>query len=133
MGSEFAYEDLLSDEVEKFDYLWLRDEACGEWQCFILERRPRYENSGYSKQVVWLDQVSYRPVTIQYFDRRDRLQKTLFFEDYRSYEDQFWRAQQMRMENHLTGKTTVLTFTPFQFRTGLTARDFDPAVLRRLR
>jgi len=30
MGSEFAYEDLSSQEVDKFRYKWLRDEALGE-------------------------------------------------------------------------------------------------------
>ena len=68
MGSELAYEDLLSDEVEKFDYRWLRDEACGEDSCFVLERRPRYENSGYSKQVLWMDQSEYRIHGIEYYD-----------------------------------------------------------------
>lgn len=61
VGSEFSYEDLLSDEVEKFDYRWLRNEPCGEQACFVLERRPRYENSGYTRQIVWIDQAEYRP------------------------------------------------------------------------
>jgi len=32
MGSEFAYEDLSSQEIEKYTYKYLRDEACGELQ-----------------------------------------------------------------------------------------------------
>ena len=64
VGSEFAYEDLLSDEVEKFDFLWLRDEACGEWQCHVVQRVPRYRDSGYSRQVSWIDQVDFRPMRI---------------------------------------------------------------------
>ena len=133
VGSEFAYEDLLSDEVEKFDYRWLRDEACGDWACFVIERRPRYANSGYSRQVVWIDQEAFRPVKIEYYDRRERLQKTLIVEDYRQYLDRYWRAHIMRMENHQTQKTTVLSFSTFEFRTGLSERDFDPSVLRRVR
>ncbi|MFQ6004460.1 MAG: outer membrane lipoprotein-sorting protein [Woeseia sp.] len=133
VGSEFAYEDLLSDEVEKFDYRWLRNEACTDWQCFVLERRPRYEDSGYSRQVVWIDQDQYRPVKIEYYDRKGRLKKTLVFEDYRNYLDRYWRAKRMRMENHQTGKTTMLAFGEFQFSTGLTDQDFDPSALRRLR
>lgn len=133
MGSEFAYEDLLSDEVEKFDYRWLRDDACGELQCFVIERRPRYEHSGYTRQILWLDQSEYRAITTEFFDRKGLLQKTLTFEDYRLYHDRFWRAHQMRMENHQTGKITVLSFTPFEFSTGLSSQDFEPAMLRRLR
>ena len=132
-GSEFAYEDLLSDEVEKFDFLWLREEACGELQCHVVQRVPTYRDSGYSRQVVWIDQSEFRPQHIDYYDRENRLLKTLEFEDYRLYHDRFWRAQQMRMNNILTRKQTTLGFGDFDFRTGLTERDFDPAALRRLR
>jgi len=133
VGSEFAYEDLLSDEVEKFDYLWLKEEPCGEWQCHVIERRPRYENSGYSKQVVWIDRQEFRPTRIEFYDQKRRLQKTLEFEGYRHYLERYWRAHTMRMVNHQTKKTTVLSFSTFEFQTGLTARDFDPSVLRRMR
>ena len=30
MGSEFAFEDFSGQEVGKYSYLWLRDEACGD-------------------------------------------------------------------------------------------------------
>lgn len=130
VGSEFAYEDLLSVEVENFDFLWLRDEACGEWQCHVVERRPRYDNSGYSRQVVWIDQSEFRPMKIEYYDKKERLQKKLVFENYRRYLDRYWRAHLMRMDNRQTQKTTVLSFSSFEFQTGLTARDFDPSRLR---
>lgn len=133
MGSEFAYEDLLSDEVEKFDYRWLRDEPCGELVCFVLERRPRYEDSGYSKQVIWIDQAEYRTFKTEYYDLRDRHEKTLTLDAHRLYLDRFWRAHELRMENHLTEKLTLLLFENYEFQTGLTDQAFDPSALRRLR
>jgi hypothetical protein len=132
VGSEFSYEDLLSDEVERFDYRWLRDEPCGESACFVIERYPRDPDSGYSKQVVWLDKDELRPMRIEFHDRRQRHEKSLTLEDYRLYEDRFWRAHTMTMDNHLTERTTVLTFGAFEFRTGLSAAAFDPSALRRL-
>jgi outer membrane lipoprotein-sorting protein len=133
VGSDFAYEDLLSDEIEKFDYEWMRDESCGLAQCFLIDRRPRYAGSGYARQLVWIDQAEFRPVRIEYYDRRNRHQKTLTFEEYRLYLGRFWRAHLMRMDNHRTGKATLLSFSDFDFQTGLTVQDFDPDVLRRLR
>jgi len=133
MGSELAYEDLLSDEVDKFDYRWLRDDPCGDLLCFVIERTPRYENSGYSKQILWLDQTDYRAMIIEYYDLRERHQKTLVLDDYRLYLDRFWRAHEYRMENHLTQKRTLLSFSPYEFQTGLTEQAFDPSSLRRLR
>ena len=60
MGSEFAYEDISSNEVEKYTYKYLRDEACGELQCFVVERYPVDPNSGYTRHVAWLDKDEYR-------------------------------------------------------------------------
>ena len=40
MGSEFAYEDMGSPEVEKFSYRYLRDESCGDLTCTVSERVP---------------------------------------------------------------------------------------------
>jgi len=133
VGSELAYEDLLSDEVEKFDYRWLRDEACGDETCFVLERRPRYDDSGYSRQVLWMDQSEYRAHRIDYYDLDGMLEKTLALSNYRVYLDRYWRAHEYLMENHQTGKRTELSFGPYGFYTGLTDSDFDPSALRRLR
>jgi hypothetical protein len=54
MGSEFAYEDLASQEVEEFTYKWLRDETCpgkeyGSQKCFVIEQYPIDTDSGYSR------------------------------------------------------------------------------------
>lgn len=133
MGSELAYEDLLSDEVAKFDYRWLGDEACGGDACFMLERRPRYEDSGYSRQVLWIDQTEYRVHRIEYYDLDGVLEKTLTLTDYRLYLDRYWRAHDYLIENHQMNKRTELSFGPYEFRTGLTEQDFDPSALRRLR
>ena len=46
MGSEFAYEDLSSQEVEKFTYKYLRDENCESMNCFVIERDPVDKYSG---------------------------------------------------------------------------------------
>lgn len=56
MGSEFAYEDLSSQEVEKYSYKFLRDEAINGEQCFVVERIPNDKSSGYTRQVIWVDQ-----------------------------------------------------------------------------
>jgi outer membrane lipoprotein-sorting protein len=133
VGSEFAYEDLLSFEVAKYDYRWLRDEPCGELACFVIERVPLYENSGYTRQAVWVDQKEYRIMRVEFFDRKEALLKTLVMSDYRLYLDQYWRAHRLFMENHQTGKTTELLFDRYAFRTGLSESNFNSNRLKRLR
>ena len=137
VGSEFAYEDLLSQEVDKYSYRWLRDEPCSEsadaLPCFVVERFPLYENSGYTRQVTWIDQQEYRPMRIDYYDRKDSLLKTMTLSQYNQYLGQYWRADDQFMVNHQTGKTTRLTFDEWEFRVGVNERDFNPNRLKRLR
>ena len=133
MGSEFAYEDLVSQEVDKYEYEWLRDEACGELTCLVIARTPTYENSGYTRQIVWIDSQEYRPMKIDFYDRKESLLKTLDFAGYQQYLSRYWRAGEMNMVNHQTGKSTVLRFTEYAFQTGLAEGDFTSTKLKRAR
>jgi outer membrane lipoprotein-sorting protein len=133
MGSEFAYEDFTSQEVAKYKYKWLRDEPCGELTCFVVERIPQYESSGYTREITWVDQTEYRIQRVDFYDRKDTLLKTLRLEDYRQYLDKYWRAHDLSMENHQTGKTTRLTWSGYEFRVGLEEGDFTKDRLKRMR
>ena len=133
VGSEFAYEDLLSQEIEKYSYKWLRDEELNSQRFFVVESTPQYKNSGYSKLVMWLDQIEYRVHKIDYYDRKNSLLKTLTHLGYNKYLDQYWRADQLRMVNHQTGKSTDLFFNDWAFQTGQQNAKFTPARLKRAR
>ena len=133
MGSEFAFEDLGSQEVEKYKYKYLRDEACGDWQCYVIERRPAYKYSGYTRQVVWLDKDKYRVYKVEFFDRKNSPLKTLTSSDYKEYLGHYWRPGKMEMINHQTGKSTTLDWKDYKFRTGLKSGDFRSNKLKSLR
>lgn len=131
MGSEFAFEDISSQEVEKYRYQYLRDETLDGHDTFVIERYPEYEHSGYTRQIVWLDKTMYQPLKIEFYDRKNELLKTLSYRDYRHYLDQYWRPDEMFMVNHQTGKSTTLKWSNYRFATGLTDRDFDQSSLKR--
>ena len=133
MGSEFAYEDISSQEVEKYTYKYLRDELLDGENMFVFERYPVDRKSGYTRQVVWMDQDEYRERKIVYYDRKNSLLKTLTFSGYRKYLDKFWKAEEMDMINHQTGKSTKLAWSNYAFGTGLRDRDFDRNSLKRAR
>lgn len=133
MGSEFAYEDISSQEVKKFSYKWLRDEAIDGEEAFVVERVPQYEHSGYTKQHAWIDKEHYRVLRVDYFDRKGALLKTLTASDYHQYLEKYWRAHRMDMQNHLNGKNTTLLFSDYEFQNGLSERDFDRNSLKRIR
>ena len=133
MGSEFAFEDLSSQEVEKYHYRYLREEPCGEWTCDVLERVPVAAESGYGRQRVWVDREAFRVPRIDYYDRRDKPLKTLRMSGYQEYLGHYWRPQRMAMVNHQTGKSTLLLWTDYRFGTGLGERDFHPKRMQQVR
>ena len=133
VGSEFAYEDLVSQEVDKYEYRWLRDEQCGDLECAVVERYPRYENSGYTRQIVWWDKEEYRVQKIEYYDRKDTLLKTLTYHDYQEYNGEYWRPDRMAMVNHQNGKSTDLVFEEWTFGAGVSDNEFTASRLRRAR
>lgn len=133
MGSEFAYEDISSQEVEKYTYKYLRDEDFDGQAAYVFERYPVDKKSGYTRQVVWMDKEHFRDLKIDYYDRKDSLLKTLTTSGYQQYLDQYWRASEMFMDNHQTGKSTTLTWKNYQFGNDLKDRDFDRNSLKRAR
>jgi len=134
VGSEFAYEDLVSFEVGKYGYKHLRDEACGSLQCFVVERTPKYDNSCYTRQVTWTDKDEYRIVKVDFYDRKNELLKTLTFEDNRQYLDKYWRSHKLVMINHQNGKSTELSVEDdYVFGNDFKDTDFTKGRLKRIR
>ena len=139
VGSEFAYEDLGSQEIEKYtDRVVIRDEECpnskGKENCHVIERKPVEKSSGYSRQILWIDQTpAHRVWKIDFFDRKESLLKTLNFSDYKIYLDKFWRPSKYFMINHQTGKSTDLFINNIEFKVGLSSEDFNQKSLSRVR
>jgi outer membrane lipoprotein-sorting protein len=133
VGSEFAYEDISSQEVAKYTYKYLHNEACGDIECFVIERYPAYKHSGYTKQIIWVDTKEFRPIKIDFYDRKSELLKTLAYEDYQQYIGQYWRADRFMMQNHQNGKSTEIVWKNYRFKVGLAESDFTHANLKRVR
>jgi len=132
VGSEFAFEDFTAIELNKFDYTYVDEVPCGDLTCDVLERTPRYENSGYTKQVSWVDQTDFQIRKVEFYDRRGDLLKVLEMNDYRNYEG-IWRAHKLSMSNVQTNKQTDLIYGDYTFSTGLAENDFVKGRLSRLR
>jgi len=133
MGSEFAYEDIGSQELDKYDYRYLDAETLDSIECYVVERYPVDERSGYDRHVLWYDKEEYRVRRIEYYGRDDSLLKTLDVRGYELYADRFQRPAEMTMLNHRSGRTTILRWDDWEFGTGLTDRDFDSRSLDRAR
>lgn len=132
VGSEFAFEDFTSLELNKYDYEWIGEDISEGLAQDIVVRTPRYEDSGYTRQVSWVDREVFQVRKVEFYDRRGDLLKTLTLDDYRDY-DGIWRAHRLNMVNHQTGKSTDLVYGEYAFDIALDDADFERGRLSRLR
>jgi hypothetical protein len=131
MGSEFAFEDLSSFEIEKYTYKYLKDDTVNGELCFVVELDPVDKNSGYTRQLIWVDQSHYRAQKVEFYDRKNSLLKTLTMSDYKLHLEKFWRANKQNMVNNQTKKSTDYIIHDLAFNKGLSEKDFNKATLKR--
>jgi outer membrane lipoprotein-sorting protein len=129
VGSEFAYEDMVEQNLDKFTYNWLSEEAC----CNVVVRIPKGADSGYSREKVWFDKSNNTFVKIEYYNLGGTLVKILTATGYQKHNGKFWRPSSMTMRNNLTGKQTTLEWRNQRFSIGLNASEFTTEAISRLR
>jgi len=134
LGSEFSFEDLGgAGGLDKKTYKWIKDEVLNGRDCYVLEAYPKDKNSGYTKQVSWIDKEDFRAYKVEYYDRKHSHLKTMTITEYEKHNDKWWRPGNMYMVNHQTHKKTRILFSETKFGVGLTAKQFTKNSLSRAR
>ena len=133
VGSEFAYEDLSSQEPEKYTYKFIGEDSINGMEAYIIERYSTDSKSGYTKEVVWYDKEEFRQLKIDFYDRKSTLLKTFEAKEFQLYNNEFWRADSFTMVNHQNGKSTQLLWSDYTFSKGLNERNFDQRSLRNVK
>jgi len=133
VGSEFSYQDMVDQDIDKFTYEWLEQSSCpGGGSCDVVDRYPK-EKSGYTKQRMWIDTDESRHRQIQYFGKGSLHVKTLNISGYKKFKGRWWRAARLSMQNHQTGKSTILTWKNRKFGISISSRDLSVSGLKRLK
>ena len=130
MASEFSYEDIASQNYKNYTYekdiqKVLRDTK----EYFKITRVPVDKNSGYSKQVVYIDTKTYLARFGEYYDKQNRLLKNVIFSNYKKI-DGVYRVQKIEMHNVQNSKSSTLTWDEDRINTGLTQKDFSKRALK---
>lgn len=132
VGSDFAYEDLSSLELEKFNFQSMSDTTLGGQSVIEVTYTPKYSGTGYSAIRSYLDSGHYQPVVNHYFNSRGEHMKTLELGDYKSYgSGAIWRPHRLKMTDHLSGSDTVIAFSNF-VANGTAASNFAPNRFQRV-
>ena len=129
MGSEFSFEDLVNFWwIEKFKYKFVRDQKVGARDTWVVERVPRSKDSGYSKQIVWIDKEYLQALRVDFYDRKGQLLKTANFKSWKKYGSK-WRSDRIEMVNRQTGKKSNAVWTKRVWGKTLTDDEFSPTSL----
>lgn len=111
-GTEFTYEDLSNRIVAKYDWRFVEEADLvtdqGAVPVFVLEARPRYADTGYSKLRIHLHREAWRQERIEFFDKAGRLLKVLDNRGWRHRHGRFWRPDSIEMRNVQTKKRTTI-------------------------
>ncbi len=132
MGSEFSYEDLGSQEVDKYNFKWLKDIKVDGAQGWEVERIPK-SNSGYSKMIMTVSSKFMNPTKIDYYDRKGQLLKEAVFSGFKSFKvgaKTLWRASKIHMKNVQTKKESTMEWKTRKLGVESNARDFKKTSLK---
>jgi len=131
MGSEFAYEDISGNNLDKFSYTRLGEADLAGEKCDLIEKKPLYENSGYTKIKTWISKSRSLVLRQEFTDRKNTLLKVQVFESYREFPNGVWLPQKITMANLQTGKKSILEFKERQLKVGLKPTDFTTESMER--
>jgi hypothetical protein len=128
MGSEFSYEDIGGQILDKYTYKLL-SESKDEW---IVESTP-IEKSGYSKMITTVSKKLTNPTKVQYFDRRGDLLKVSLMQDYKIFkikDKSINMANKITMVNKQTKKKSIISWTKRKLGLKLKSNDFKSSKLK---
>ena len=91
MGTDFTYDDMGDRKVNEDTHKLLKTEALNNAPCYVVESIPKEDRYIYSKKITWVDQANWLPFKVEYYDRKDRLLKTLTTEWHQV--DKIWTWQ----------------------------------------
>lgn len=131
MGSEFTYEDIGGNSVDKWSYSFIEEISFNNQVCFIIEKKPKYQNSGYTKIKEWISKENYHLLRSEYFDRKNSLLKVQTISEWKKY-GKVWRSDIIVMDNVQTGKKSILTYGKRIFNSGITINQFSRSAMKRL-
>jgi hypothetical protein len=128
MGSEFSYEDIGGQVLDKYTYKLLSEDKVN-WE---VESTPK-KKSGYSKMITTISKSDLSPVKVQYFDRRSELLKESALSKFNNYavgKKKFIIADKIIMQNVQTKKKSIIEWTSRTLGAKLLDRDFKSSKLK---
>jgi outer membrane lipoprotein-sorting protein len=130
MGTDFTYEDMGSRGLNKDNFSLRGEEAVDGEPCWVVEARPKDSRDPYGRRVIRVRKDSYIFAAVDFYDRQDRLLKTLRVSGIDQI-DGIWTAQRMEMTNVQDKHSTVIDISEIRFNMPLEDSLFAVTTLER--
>ena len=124
MGTDYTFEDLVSEARDKFNYERLADEELEGIKAFVVKAvatDPELaKETGYSFRKLWITQDNFLVVRIDFYDKRERLLKRQTNSEPVNVKDSLWRSNKSVMEHFDNQHKTI---------TEISSRSFDESAV----
>jgi hypothetical protein len=129
VSSEFSYEDIASTNYKNYTYQKDYEIVTKNGKkYFKITRIPKDRYSGYSKQVVYVDSKNYLLKYGEFYDKRNKLLKTIEFDYIKK--PTTYRVTSIKIQNIQNKKSTQLFYKSDKIGVNLSNKDFSKRVLR---
>jgi outer membrane lipoprotein-sorting protein len=141
VGSDFAYEDLRTENLYSHDYKYLgtKNVKAINAKCYLVEARPKSDdekqNTGYSKRIFWIS-TDYLVRRVDYYSKdgeKKGIVKTQFFNKFtnpKSYKG-FHRPSETIMIDKKNNTRTIFMFGDRKINEGVKDDTFSERQLKR--
>ncbi len=130
MGTDFTYDDMGDRKVEEDSHKFIKNETIDGYDCWVVESTPKEKNYMYSKKVFWVRKDVLIAIKVDYYDRQNKLMKTLTVSDIVKIDD-IWTPKKMVMNNIQKKHKTILQFENIQFNIDISNSYFSVVTLEK--
>lgn len=129
MGSDFTYDDLGEEDINKSTYKLLKSEPTGDGNLQVIEAvytdQQKIKESGYSKRIISINEKTNMMVKTEFYGTDGKLRKVLECSEFKQFGDQKrWRPMRYQMKNMEKGTETILKFGDYKIDKGIDANRF---------
>ena len=129
-GTDFTYDDLGTRSLSKDNFAILGEEKVNGVDCWILESKAKDTKAKISRRITWVDKKTYVVRKGEYYDKQNRLQKTLTCENIQQVKG-YWTTLKMTMTNVQTNHKTVYEINNLKYDEKVNESYFTVSALER--
>ncbi len=134
MGTEFAYEDLALENLDRHEYKLAGSKKLNGHECYLVEAMPKSKkdrkNSGYSKRVIWIRKDIFYTARVEYHNKKRKLVKVLENGDPVNISGTVWRSNEFIMKNLKSKRRTRMMVKERTINQGLVEQAFSVRKLK---